>query len=294
MIRNRPGAATPALLPRAGVRPLALTVLTLIAGASLPALAQNGSAASSSSSSAPAHVHKKAAGASTSGAQDERAATSYSIGLLQGMQLHQLGLTPESISYTEYVKGLRAAMAGTAKPTPQDQQRAVAFVQHERAAQVAKNEEAARKFLAENAKAPGVQTTSSGLEYKVIKPGSGESPKLTDEVVVNYRGTLLNGSEFDSSYSRGKPTSFPLGTVIKGWQEALLLMKPGAEYEFWIPPDLGYGANSPPPIPPGSLLKFNVVLLSAKPAQAAAAPRMPAPGATHPGAAGEGGGAAPK
>jgi FKBP-type peptidyl-prolyl cis-trans isomerase FklB len=144
------------------------------------------------------------------------------------------------------------------------------------------NHAAAAKFLAENGKKPNVVTTASGLQYKVLNAGSGESPKKTDEVTVNYRGTLLNGTEFDSSYRRGQPATFPVNGVIPGWTEALGLMKPGAKWELFVPPQLAYDMQSRPPIPPGSLLIFEVELLNVKgsgtPAQPSPAPpAQPAP-----------------
>jgi len=106
----------------------------------------------------------------------------------------------------------------------------------------------------------------------VDRPGTGDSPKPTDQVTVNYRGTLLDGTEFDSSYKRNQPFTTGLNGVIKGWSEALLLMKIGEKVELFIPPDLAYGQNSPPPLPPNALLKFEVELLSVKPGSPAAAP----------------------
>jgi FKBP-type peptidyl-prolyl cis-trans isomerase len=139
------------------------------------------------------------------------------------------------------------------------------------------NHQAAAKFLAENGKKPGVTTTASGLQYKVLTAGSGESPKATDEVTVNYRGTLLDGTEFDSSYKRGQPATFGVSRVIPGWTEALQLMKPGAKYQLFIPPQLAYDMRSRPPIPPGSMLIFDVELLSSKAPQPAAANPTPPP-----------------
>lgn len=118
-------------------------------------------------------------------------------------------------------------------------------------------------FLAQNATAPGVQTTASGLQYRVDRAGAGGSPTLASQVTVHYRGSLLNGTVFDSSYDRGQPATFPLSGVIQGWQEGLQLMQAGAQYTFWIPPDLGYGARGVPgTIPPDSVLVFQVELLS--------------------------------
>src|SRR6185437_11083349 len=108
------------------------------------------------------------------------------------------------------------------------------------------NHAAARAFLARNGKKKGVVTTASGLEYQVLKAGQGSSPKAGDMVTVNYRGKLLDGKEFDSSYKRGQPASFPVDRVIPGWQEALELMKPGAKWRIFVPPRLAYDLNSPP------------------------------------------------
>ncbi|HOL67133.1 MAG TPA: FKBP-type peptidyl-prolyl cis-trans isomerase [bacterium] len=131
-----------------------------------------------------------------------------------------------------------------------------------RAAEGEKNRTEGLKFLEENAKKPGVITTPSGLQYQVLKEGSGPSPLLTDRVKVNYRGTLLNGTEFDSSYRRGQPAVFPLSGVIKGWQEGLLLMKTGSVYRFFIPPQLAYGEKGAGQvIGPNAVLIFEVELL---------------------------------
>ena len=110
--------------------------------------------------------------------------------------------------------------------------------------------------------AEGVVELASGLQYKVIRAGSGNSPSATDKVTVHYRGTLLDGSEFDSSYKRNEPATFPLNGVIKGWTEGLQLMKTGGKWEFYIPADLAYGDRDNVNIPAGSTLIFEVELLS--------------------------------
>ena len=139
-----------------------------------------------------------------------------------------------------------------------------------------KNAADATKFLAENKKKDGVKTTASGLQYKVMKEGAGAQPKETDTVTVNYRGTLINGTEFDSSYKRGQPATFPVNGVIKGWTEALQLMKPGSKYQLFIPADLAYGARAVgPDITPNSALIFEVELLEVKPAAASTGPSAP-------------------
>ena len=139
-----------------------------------------------------------------------------------------------------------------------------------------KNAADATKFLAENKKKDGVKTTASGLQYKVMKEGAGAQPKETDTVTVNYRGTLINGTEFDSSYKRGQPATFPVNGVIKGWTEALQLMKTGSKYQLFIPADLAYGARAVgPDITPNSALIFEVELLEVKPAPASTGPSAP-------------------
>src|SRR5262249_23773175 len=154
-----------------------------------------------------------------------------------------------------------------------DQETIANFVKTARNNQAESNRAAAKAFLAENGKKKDVVTTASGLQYHIVSPGDGAPPKSTDEVTVNYRGSLLDGTEFDSSYKRGQPASFPVNGVIPGWQEALVLMKPGSKWELFIPPNLAYDVNSPPTIPPGSLLKFEVELIEVN----APAPARPTP-----------------
>jgi FKBP-type peptidyl-prolyl cis-trans isomerase FkpA len=118
------------------------------------------------------------------------------------------------------------------------------------------------KFLEDNAKKEGVKVTESGIQYVVITEGEGEKPAATDTVKVHYKGTFLNGEEFDSSYKRNEPAVFPLNRVIKGWTEGVQLMPVGAKYQFTIPSDLAYGPNgNPPNIPGNSVLQFEIELL---------------------------------
>jgi FKBP-type peptidyl-prolyl cis-trans isomerase FklB len=127
-----------------------------------------------------------------------------------------------------------------------------------------KNIEKGEAFLAANKKNAGVKTTASGLQYQVLKEGTGAKPLATDTVEVNYFGTLIDGTEFDNSYKRGSSISFPLNRVIKGWTEALQLMPVGSKYKLFIPHTLGYGMNDQGQIPGGSTLVFEVELLGIK------------------------------
>ena len=124
------------------------------------------------------------------------------------------------------------------------------------------NKAAGVAFLAENAKKTNIASTDSGLQYEILTPGTGTtSPKATDNVTVHYKGTTIDGKEFDSSYSRGEPTSFPLNGVIPGWTEGVQLMKEGAKYRFYIPSELAYGERGAGPIAPNSTLIFDVELI---------------------------------
>jgi FKBP-type peptidyl-prolyl cis-trans isomerase FklB len=129
----------------------------------------------------------------------------------------------------------------------------------------AKTRKEGEDFLAANKSKAGVKTTASGLQYKVIKEGTGAKPKESDTVVINYRGTLIDGTEFDSSYKRGEPTTWAVNRFIRGWTEALQLMKIGSKYELYIPTDLAYADRPPTPtIPPGAALVFEIELLGIK------------------------------
>jgi FKBP-type peptidyl-prolyl cis-trans isomerase FkpA len=125
------------------------------------------------------------------------------------------------------------------------------------------NKAAGEAFLAENAKKPNIITTASGLQYEILKKGEGATPSATDNVTVHYKGTTIDGNEFDSSYSRGEPATFPLNRVIPGWTEGVQLMQEGAKYRFYIPSDLAYGAHGAGRlIGPNSTLIFDVELIN--------------------------------
>ena len=141
-------------------------------------------------------------------------------------------------------------------------QKAIESARMKRQAEAQAHLEAGQKFLEDNKTKEGIQVTESGLQYKVITEGTGISPDADDKVTVHYRGTLINGTEFDSSYKKGKPFETPLNRVVKGWTEGLQLMKEGAKVQFFIPSNLGYGTRGQgPSIPPNSVLIFEVELL---------------------------------
>jgi FKBP-type peptidyl-prolyl cis-trans isomerase FkpA len=217
---------------------------------------------------------------------------SYSLGLSMGESLRRAAVRPTDVSTQRLMQGLRDGLSGKSTFGQQNQQDIRTLIVAARASAGNKNHAAARAFLVRNGKKKGVVTTASGLEYEVLKSGQGTAPKVGDSVVVNYRGTLLDGTEFDSSYKRGQPANFEVGRVIPGWNEALQLMKPGAKYRLFIPPQLAYDLSPPmgAPIPPGAMLIFDVDLLSVAPPKPAAPmspmqmPRQapPAPGQPHP------------
>ncbi|MBS0419496.1 MAG: FKBP-type peptidyl-prolyl cis-trans isomerase [Proteobacteria bacterium] len=188
---------------------------------------------------------------------------SFSAGLSFGAQLRAAGLA-NSLSMDSLKRGIEAGVGGTPMSAT-DQQRLSTWVHGARAQLAQTNKATGTEFLARNGKAAGVVTTSSGLQYRVVKSGDTKaaSPQANDQVTVNYRGLLLDGREFDSSYKRGQPATFSVGGVIKGWSEALQLMKPGAAWEIYVPAALAYGANPPPGtgIGPESTLKFELELL---------------------------------
>src|SRR5947208_1692009 len=216
--------------------------------------------------------------------KDQKDKVSYSIGLNIGSNLtrQNVEINPDALT-----AGIKDGIAGKPQLT-QDQIKEVmtAFekdMQQKQKAAGEKNAAEGAKFLEENKKKEGVKATASGLQYKAIKEGTGPQPKETDTVTVNYRGTLINGTEFDSSYKRGQPASFPLNGVIKGWTEGLQLMKVGSKYQFFVPPNLAYGERAMgPDISPNSTLIFEVELLDAKPPAASASPAAPAPPKANP------------
>ena len=225
---------------------------------------------------------EKSAGATTAAAETPKSKGSYAIGVSVGETLRRSKVGPEAVSTEKIAQGIRDALAGKAQMSQEYQAQIMELMQGARTAAAEPNHKAADAFLAENGKKKDVVTTASGLQYKVIAAGSGDSPKPTDQVSVNYRGTLLDGTEFDASAKHGGAATFGVNQVIPGWTEALQLMKPGAKYQLWIPPKLAYDLNSPPQIPPGSLLVFDVELVSIKPPAAPAAGAAPGAGGAAP------------
>jgi FKBP-type peptidyl-prolyl cis-trans isomerase FklB len=203
--------------------------------------------------------------------KDQRDKASYSIGVKIGADLkaNALDLNSEALA-----TGLQDGISG-AKPQLSDKERAdslMAFEQDlqkkeiERLKQLAeKNKKEGAEFLAANKAKEGVKTLPSGLQYKVLAEGKGTQPKPTDQVTVNYRGTFLDGTEFDSSYKRGEPITFPVNGVIKAWSEALPLMKTGAKWQLFVPAELAYGEKGAGrAIGPNSTLIFEVELVGIK------------------------------
>ncbi|HEV8695924.1 MAG TPA: FKBP-type peptidyl-prolyl cis-trans isomerase [Lysobacter sp.] len=208
-------------------------------------------------------------GPKIAGLPTEKDKVSYMIGMQMGKSLEQV---KDEVDVDVISKAIKASLAGEKllMDEKQAQQVALAFGQKMQAKQIAKmmaeakkNQDEGQKFLAENAKKPGVKTTASGLQYQVVTEGTGPKPKDTDIVRVHYKGTLLDGKTFDSSYDRGQPATFPLTGVIPGWREGLALMPVGSKYKLWIPSSIGYGESGTQggPIGPNATLVFEVELL---------------------------------
>jgi FKBP-type peptidyl-prolyl cis-trans isomerase len=202
--------------------------------------------------------------------RDQKDKESYSLGYQFGQSLKHQGL---AVNLEVYTAGIRDALNGAKPQLSQEevnktvleiQSRVMAAQQKEMQEMADKNLSEGKIFLEANKKKEGVKTLSSGLQVKVLAEGSGKTPKAADEVTVNYRGTLTDGTEFDSSYRRGKPLTMKVNGVIRGWSEALQLMREGSRWQLFIPPDLAYGERGMGRIPPNSTLIFEVELISVK------------------------------
>lgn len=193
----------------------------------------------------------------------EEKKVSYAIGQEIGRGMKSQGI---KIDVSVLASSIQHALDGKEPQLkPEEAQQAMMNMRmkmmEERKKQAETNVATGKKFLEENAKKEGIKTTDSGLQYKVVKEGKGAKPAETDTVKVHYKGTLIDGTEFDSSYSRNEPAEFPVNRVIKGWIEGLQLMPVGSKYMFYIPSDLAYGPQGRPSIPPNSVLIFEVELL---------------------------------
>jgi FKBP-type peptidyl-prolyl cis-trans isomerase FklB len=202
--------------------------------------------------------------------KDQKAKESYSLGFQFGQSLKAQGV---DVNLEVYNSGIQDGLAGKDPQMTKEeirvtitnlQQRLMAAQQKVMKEQATKNLSESKNFLAANGKKEGIKIQPSGLQYKVLTEGSGKIPKAEDTVTVHYKGTLIDGREFDSSYKRGNPATFQVKGVIKGWTEALQLMREGSKWQLFIPPELGYGERGSGSIPPNSTLIFEVELLTVK------------------------------
>ena len=214
----------------------------------------------------------------TSTLKDDKDKISYSLGVDIGRTLQKFQLDLNEAALSQGIadvlgnksmamtdQELQQTLQAFQQKMMQKQQDAMAKKQEDMKVVAEKNKADGKKFLEANAKKTDVKTTASGLQYKVIKEGTGEKPKDTDVVEANYRGTTIDGKEFDSSAKHGNSASFPVNGVIKGWSEALKMMPVGSKWELYVPSDLAYGdEGAGDDIAPGSTLVFEVELLSVK------------------------------
>ena len=211
----------------------------------------------------------------------EKDKVSYMVGADVGRGLTQI---KDELDLKVVIQALQDEFNGSKTLMTQEEGQTVRqeFMQKLQAKRVAEEKVAAEKnkkegdaFLAKNKAKAGVKTTASGLQYEVVKLGTGPKPKETDTVKVDYTGTKIDGTKFDSSVDRGQPATFPLNGVIKGWTEGLQLMPVGSEYKLVIPAELAYGENAPPAIGPNATLIFDVKLISIETGAEKAAPATP-------------------
>ena len=241
---------------------LATSLLVLAVGCSKPAETAPAAKAPQTETAKPESM-ASADPASTFTSVDQR--VSYGVGLNVARSIvRQGGLEVDIAAFTA---GMKRGLAGEESDIPEEQiQAAMAEIseraQAEAAQAAAANAAAAQAYLATHKNAPGVTTTASGLQYEVIDSGTGPKPKSTDQVEVHYHGTLVDGTVFDSSVDRGETAKFPVTGVIQGWVEALQLMSVGDKWRLTIPPALAYGDRATGSIPPGSVLIFDVELIS--------------------------------
>jgi FKBP-type peptidyl-prolyl cis-trans isomerase FklB len=216
-------------------------------------------------------VQTSALSEDTTAFKDQKEKASYSVGLFFGNQIKGR-TTGMPLDIDAVANGIKEVLSGKEPRLTEQQARETiqAYQQESMKGVAEKNHKAGDAFLAENKTKDGIKTlpvtlpdgASAELQYKVLTEGTGATPKDTDTVSVNYRGTLIDGKEFDSSYKRGQPAKFPVTGVIKGWTKALEMMKVGAKWQLFIPASLAYADNARPGIEPGSTLLFDVELLS--------------------------------
>ncbi len=186
---------------------------------------------------------------------------SYALGMDLGLSLQKQAIEVDPAVFAQALKD--SLSGGKTLLTEEEARATITALQTEmREKFVAKNKKEGEDFMAQNKTKEGVVALPSGLQYKILKEGTGKKPTLDDTVVCNYRGTLVDGTEFDSSYKRNQPASFPLKGVIKGWTEALQLMPVGSRWQLFIPPELAYGDRGAGTISPDSTLIFEVELIS--------------------------------
>ena len=219
------------------------------------------------------HAHATPGAAAEVGTAEAEPATleeiSYFFGFSFGNMLQQGGT--REVDYAALQRGMEESLAGQVPGLTEERQRQIiAAIQNQQQEKqrnpAARMQAEARQHMIRNARQPGVQVTTSGLHYEVMRAGTGPSPEPADSVLVHYEGKLASGEVFDSSIARGEPAQFRLGQVITGWAEGLQLMKQGGKTRFTIPPDLGYGPGGTSNIPPHAVLIFEVELLEVLPA----------------------------
>lgn len=197
---------------------------------------------------------------------------SYQVGRLLGNQLQHSGAAKE-ILVDDLVRGLKESLAGKDLSNA-DRDAALTYLKGTREVLANENRLLAHDFLAANAKQPGVVQLPSGLQYRILQEGdaNGAPPMPADQVTVRYKASLIDGTVYDRSETHDKPATFRVNTVFKAWQEAFRTMKPGAVWQLFVPPDLAYGNNTPPMVPPGSAIVYELELLKVEPP-----PAMPKP-----------------
>src|ERR1022692_4120840 len=256
LAQETPAATSPASSTPAAGAPKAATKSATTAAAAAKAQTPAGKAHSATAAKGPAPLVLKT----------QKDKFSYALGMNNGKRLGET-LRKQSVPFDPAIlaRGMKDGLAGG--NTLLTDQEAQAVVEGVRNDLIKKTQAASKKeggdFLAANKDKEGVVTLPSGLQYKILTAGTGPKPAASDSVVCNYRGTLMDGKEFDSSYKRGQPATFPVGQVIKGWTEALQLMPVGSKWQLFLPSDLAYGERSPGgEIGPNSTLIFDIELLS--------------------------------